>query len=364
MASPDRPIDTRGTDHDEGGYGGVVMDSDGLSLRQELDQGSVRSGVYGLNDTDSRYDDRFAYAIKLADSLRSALSGVLLGADHAVLAAVLAMLSGSHLLVEDVPGVGKTLLAKALAMAVQSSHSRVQGHPDLLPSDITGVSVYLPDKGSWEVRKGPLFASIVLFDELNRTPPRTQAALLEAMAERQVTIDGSSLALPSPHMVIATQNPLSELGTFPLVESQLDRFGVCTTIGYPDEVTEVELSLSHGGENALPGLSAVCDSNGWSYAQDAVRAVTVVEKVAEMAVRLCRETRTHRHVMLGASPRAAITLTRVAQAYALVSGRTYVIPDDVKAVAHGVLRHRLLTDGVSGREVVGELLATMVVPRP
>ncbi len=309
-------------------------------------------------------DDPYAFTMAVAESLKVTISKVLLGSDHAVLAAILAMLSGSNLLIEDIPGVGKTLLAKAMALSVQATHSRVQGHPDLLPSDITGVSVYMPDKGQWQIHSGPLFANIVLFDELNRTPPRTQAALLEAMAERHVTIDGQTVPLPSPHLVIATQNPLSELGTFPLVESQLDRFGICTTIGYPDEATEIDVSQFRGGEGALNSMVPVCDIYGWQFARDAVASVTVSDKVAEMVVRLIRKTRSHKSVLLGASPRASINLTRVAQAYAIVSGRTYVIPDDVKAVAHGVLHHRILADGMAGMDVVTECLATLEMPRP
>ena len=309
-------------------------------------------------------NDPYAFTMEVAASLKTTISKVLLGSDHAVLAAILAMLSGSNLLIEDIPGVGKTLLAKAMALSVQATHSRVQGHPDLLPSDITGVSVYMPDKSQWQIRTGPLFANIVLFDELNRTPPRTQAALLEAMAERHVTIDGQTLPLPSPHLVVATQNPLSELGTFPLVESQLDRFGICTTIGYPDEATEIDVSQLRGGERALESIVAVCDTYGWQFARDAVASVTVSDKVAEMVVRLIRKTRSHKSVVLGASPRASLNLTRVAQAYAVVAGRTYVTPDAVKAVAHGVLHHRILADGMSGMDVVTECLATLEMPRP
>lgn len=309
-------------------------------------------------------NDPYVFTMEVAESLKTTISKVLLGSDHAVLAAILAMLSGSNLLIEDIPGVGKTLLAKAMALSVQATHSRVQGHPDLLPSDITGVSVYVPDKGQWRIHHGPLFANIVLFDELNRTPPRTQAALLEAMAERHVTIDGQTVELPSPHLIVATQNPLSELGTFPLVESQLDRFGICTTIGYPDEATEIDVSQFRGGEGALSSIVPVCDTYGWQFARDTVASVTVSDKVAEMAVRLIRKTRSHKSVVLGASPRAALNLTRVAQAYAIVSGRTYVIPDDVKAVAHGVLHHRILADGVAGMDVVTECLATLEMPRP
>ena len=194
----------------------------------------------------------------VAPSLHEALSGVLLGTPRAVTIAVVAALSGNHLLIEDVPGVGKTVLARALATALGVQLSRVQGHPDLLPSDITGVTVFSPDTGTWDFRPGPVFGHVVLLDELNRTPPRTQSALLEAMEEQQVSVDGESWPLPRPHLVIGTQNPIGQLGTYPLVESQLDRFGLSTSIGYPDAEVETRLVLHNGGryalDNADPGV--------------------------------------------------------------------------------------------------------------
>ncbi len=302
--------------------------------------------------------------MRLAAAMAGQLSSVLLGADHSVMGAVLAVLSGTHLLIEDVPGVGKTLLAKALAASVGGSFARVQGHPDLLPSDITGVSIYNPEGRSWELVKGPVFANVVLVDELNRTPPRTQAALLEAMAEHQVTIDGSAHRLPAPNIVVATQNPLSELGTFPLVESQLDRFGISTTIGYPQIEIEVDLATDHGGERQLATVEAKMDVREWAEAQEAVKSVRVAGGVARYAVTICRETRSQVGVMLGASPRAVITLVRVAQANAVMAGRDYVVPDDVKSVAQAVLKHRIMTEGITGRDVVRNALVAASAPRP
>ncbi len=180
----------------------------------------------------------FDEAVAVARNVHDALSAVLLGTPRAVTVAVVAAMSGSHLLIEDVPGVGKTVLARALATALGVQLSRVQGHPDLLPSDVTGVTVFSPDTGTWDFRPGPVFAHVVLLDELNRTPPRTQSALLEAMEEQQVSVDGESWPLPRPHLVIGTQNPVGQLGTYPLVESQLDRFGLSTEIGYPDADVE------------------------------------------------------------------------------------------------------------------------------
>ena len=230
-------------------------------------------------------------AVTLARALEDNLGRVLLGARSAVSSAVLAVLAGGHLLIEDVPGVGKTVLARALAISLGADLSRVQGHPDLLPSDVTGVSVFSPDTSAWEFRPGPVFAHVVLVDELNRTPPRTQSALLETMEERQVSVDGTSWPLPIPHMVIATQNPRSQRGTFPLVESQLDRFALATPIGYPDAAHEAELALHSGGKYALADLRPVCDPDGWLRAQRATELVPVAPAIAEYAVELCRASR-------------------------------------------------------------------------
>jgi len=317
---------------------------------------------------DERVGDLEA-AIDLGQALVRNLEQVVLGSEDAVLAATTAALAGGHLLIEDVPGVGKTVLARALATSLGAGLSRVQGHPDLLPSDITGVSVYLPDSGSWEFRPGPVFAHVVLVDELNRTPPRTQSALLETMEERQVSVDGAPWPLPQPHMVIATQNPRSQRGTFPLVESQLDRFAVASPIGYPDAAHETQLALHAGGNYALADLRPACTPAEWLRAQRATEAVPVQQAVAEYAVALCRASRTAPGVHLGASPRAAIWLLRAAQARAVLSSRGYVVPDDVKAVAVTCLAHRLLT--VEGDDSIGQavaivrqLLEATPAPRP
>ena len=308
-------------------------------------------------------------AVLLGQALARNLEEVLFGSEGALVAAVVAALSGGHLLIEDVPGVGKTVLARSLAASLGVELSRVQGHPDLLPSDITGVSVFMPDSGSWDFRPGPVFAHVVLVDELNRTPPRTQSALLETMEERQVTVDGQSWPLPQPHLVIATQNPHSQRGTFPLVESQLDRFAMATAIGYPDAAQEVQLALHRGGTYALAELRPVCTPEEWRLAQKATEAVPVHEMVAAYAVEICRASRTAPGVHVGASPRAAIWLLRAAQAHAVLNGRGYVVPNDVKAVAVGCLGHRILTsepddDGRQAAAVIRELLETIPAPRP
>jgi len=305
-------------------------------------------------------------AIALGRDLVDNLSRVLLGTPGALTAAAIAALSGGHLLIEDVPGVGKTVLARALALSLGAELSRVQGHPDLLPSDVTGVSVFSPDAGTWDFRPGPVFAHVVLVDELNRTPPRTQAALLESMEEQQVSVDGESWPLPRPHLVIATQNPFSQLGTYPLVESQLDRFALATAIGYPDGETEARLVRHSGGRFALEELRPVCTTNGWLAAQRATETVEVAPAIAEYAVALCRASRSAPGVRLGASPRAAIWLIRSAQAHAVLSGRAFVTPDDVQAVGVACLAHRLLTDGgvEQGVVVVRGLLESTPAPRP
>jgi MoxR-like ATPase len=261
------------------------------------------------------------------------------------------------------------VLARSLAASLGAELSRVQGHPDLLPSDITGVSVFMPDSGSWDFRPGPVFAHVVLVDELNRTPPRTQSALLETMEERQVSVDGQSWPLPQPHLVIATQNPRSQRGTFPLVESQLDRFAMATAIGYPDAAQEVQLALHRGGTYALAELRPVCTTEEWRLAQKTTEAVPIHERVAAYAVEICRASRTAPGVHVGASPRAAIWLLRAAQAHAVLNGRGYVVPNDVKAVAVGCLGHRILTseaddDGRLAAAVIRELLETIPAPRP
>jgi MoxR-like ATPase len=303
-------------------------------------------------------------AVVTARELHTALSGVLLGTPRAVTFAVVAALSGGHLLIEDVPGVGKTVLARALATALGVQLSRVQGHPDLLPSDITGVTVFSPDTGTWDFRPGPVFGHVVLLDELNRTPPRTQSALLEAMEEQQVSVDGESWPLPRPHLVIGTQNPIGQLGTYPLVESQLDRFGLSTSIGYPDAEVETRLVLHSGGRYALDALAPVADPAQWQRAIDATASVNVVTSVAEYAVSLVRSTRSAGTVRLGASPRAAISLIRSAQAYAVLNGRAYVTPQDIQAVAVACLSHRLVAEGSGGDgpTLVARIIAETSVP--
>ncbi|MGH8989485.1 MAG: AAA family ATPase [Acidimicrobiales bacterium] len=304
-------------------------------------------------------------AAALARALHDAVGEVVLGAPGTLTVAICAAVSGGHLLIEDVPGTGKTVLARTLATALGADLSRIQGHTDLLPTDITGVSVYSPERGDWRFHPGPVFAHVVLLDELNRSPPRTQSALLEAMAEEQVTVDGARWPLPRPHLVVATQNP-GQLGTFPLVESQLDRFALSTQLGYPDVETELDLAMGEGGRDALAKLRPVCSTAEWGRLVDACTTVRVTPEVAGYAVLLARATREAPAVRLGASPRASITLVRSAQAHALLQGRSYVIPDDVQAVAVAGLAHRLVADTL-GDERAGAVrgaLRSVPVPRP
>ncbi len=272
--------------------------------------------------------------------------------------ALLTLLAEGHLLVEDVPGVGKTLLAKALAQSIACSVRRVQFTPDLLPSDITGVTVYNQEHGDFEFKPGAVFANIVLGDEINRAGPKTQAALLEAMQERTVTVDGTTHELGVPFMVVATQNPIELEGTYPLPEAQRDRFMMRVTIGYPSAAAELAVLDVHGRGDAAVGLTAVTDAQRVAALIDAVKSVHAAETLKTYIVDLVRATRAHPHIALGASPRAGLALLRAARALAATQRRDYVIPDDVKALAEPVLTHRLI---LSAEATVGDWAAAAVL---
>ena len=290
------------------------------------------------------------------------------GKDEAVRLAIVAVLSGSHLLIEDTPGTGKTLLAKSLAAAVGGRFRRVQCTPDLLPSDLTGTTVYSPATGEWQFRPGPVFANVLLADELNRASPRTQSALLEPLEEHQVSADGARYALPEPFFCIATQNPYGSAGTFPLPESQLDRFGVVLRMGLPDRVSERSILTGAGGTDVLQQIRAVTDPEGVMHAIGAARALHVADPIVDYVLDLIAATRTQPGRALGASPRAAKGLLRASQASALLAGRTYVSIDDVQSVAAPALAHRLaLTGGPDideGAHMVMAVLQAVPVPRP
>lgn len=267
---------------------------------------------------------------------------MILGKRAVIEACVLALAAEGHLLVEDAPGVGKTMLAKSLARSIDAIFKRIQATPDLLPSDITGVAVFNQGNRQFEFIPGPIFANIVVVDEVNRTTPRTQAALLEAMEERQVTAEGATRPVPRPFFLIATQNPLEYHGTYPLPEGQLDRFIIATSIGYPDPAVEREVVTEQLGEHPLDRIGPVVSLVEIEEIQQRVRETVVNPALVDYIVAIVTATRTHPDVVLGAGPRGSLGVTRVAQARALLQGRDFVVPDDVKAVAPMVLGHRMV----------------------
>jgi MoxR-like ATPase len=267
---------------------------------------------------------------------------VIVGKHHEVRLALVALLCRGHLLIEDVPGTGKTVLAKAIARSLGCSFRRIQFTPDLLPSDVTGLSIYNQKVQEFEFRPGPIMAQVVLADEINRATPKTQSSLLECMEERQATIDGTTYAMPDPFLVIATQNPIEYEGTFALPEAQLDRFMLRIRLGYPQPLEEVVILDEQKRSHPLEELEVVCTVEELQAMQEAVRDIYVDSTVADYIVRLVNGTRTHPDVYLGASPRGSIALYRAGQALAGLLGRDYVIPDDIKALAEPALAHRLI----------------------
>ena len=309
-------------------------------------------------------DDIGTVAQRVSDSVNR----VIVGKRDAVELTVVALLSNGHILIEDVPGVGKTTLAKAMASSLGLTFSRVQFTPDMLPSDVTGVTIYNQKSQEFEFRAGPVMSQILLADEVNRATPKTQSSLLEAMEERQITVDGVTHTLPSPFLVMATQNPIEYEGTFPLPEAQLDRFFLRVNLGYPDRSDEVEVLGAQQHIHPLTEVRQVADVDTILAAQAAVRKIYIDQLVHEYIVDLVRATRDHGEVYLGASPRGSLFLYRGSQALAAMRGRDYVIPDDVKDLAVAVLSHRVIVSpaarirSVDTRDVVREVLDTLPVP--
>jgi len=305
---------------------------------------------------------------ELADRVITNLQRVMHAPDETLQFSVLCLLAEGHLIIEDFPGVGKTSLAKAIARSVDCAFSRLQFTPDLLPSDVTGVNVFNQRSNEFEFRPGPVFANILLVDEINRASPKTQAALLECMQERQVTIDGVSYQLPPPFMVMATQNPIEYEGTYPLPEAELDRFTMRIAIGYPPLPDEAQMLSEQATDTPIDRLECVASAQEVLDGIEDAKRVFVEESLNRYIVALLRQTRSDNRLYLGASPRAGIALLRVAKARALVSGRDYVEPDDIKMVAPTVLAHRLIlapearSSGLDAEDLVRSILERTPVP--
>ena len=305
---------------------------------------------------------------ELAARMRSGVQQVIVGKDDVIDLALIALLCRGHVLVEDVPGIGKTTLARTLAQALGCTFKRIQFTPDLMPADVLGVNFYNQKTGEFEFQPGPVFSQVLLADEINRATPRTQSSLLESMQEGQATIDGVTRSLPSPFLVLATQNPIEMEGTFPLPEAQLDRFMVRIRLGYPSQEEESDILLRFERDVGPPSVEAVTDGAELAQAQSSVATVRVDEVVREYMVSLARETRSHAALALGASPRAVMALYKASQARAAIADRDYVTPDDVKAMGAPVLAHRLIltsTSRLTGRsseDVVADVLDTVPVP--
>ncbi|MGI8590369.1 MAG: AAA family ATPase [Nakamurella sp.] len=299
----------------------------------------------------------------------AAISQVILGKPEVVRLAVICLLTEGHLLIEDVPGTGKTNLAKAMAKSVNAAVSRVQFTPDLMPSDVTGVSIYDRQTGKFEFRPGPIFANIIVADEINRASPKTQSALLECMEERQVTVDGTTYPLARPFLVLATQNPVEMEGTYPLPEAQRDRFLARTSIGYPDQAAEVAMLAGRDRSDPLDALTAVADGPTVAALIDAAATVHLAQELRQYIVEIVGATRAIPDIRLGASPRAVLHLARAAKAAAALDGRGYVVPDDIQRLAVPVLAHRLLLTVEahaahrSAAEIISVLLTRIRVPR-
>jgi len=303
------------------------------------------------------------------ERIEANLGSVIKGKSEIVRLVLISQMAGGHVLLEDSPGTGKTTLAKSLARSIGGIFRRIQFTPDLLPADIIGSNLYNPRDGSIEFREGPVFANIVLADEINRSSPRTQSALLEVMSENQITVDGLRRELPKPFFVIATQNPSDYHGTYPLPEAQLDRFAIRVTLGYPDFDHELEILFGQAQQHPFEKLQAVASSSEIIAVQHAVRAIRVDRSVAEYLLRITQATRSDVRLKLGISPRGSLALYRTSQSRAALEGRDFVLPEDVRAMAKPVLAHRLMLDtkakygGLLAESIVDEILDSVPVPR-
>jgi len=322
----------------------------------ETDTGKVKPGV------------DISKAKQLAEKIIQNVEKVMVGKTEVVRLAVIALISQGHLLIEDAPGVGKTMLARSLAKSIKCSFKRIQFTPDMLPGDIIGVTIYNQKTGDFEFHSGPIDAQVVLVDEINRATPKVQSALLEAMEERQLTVDGVTHKMPSPFHVLATQNPIEYEGTFPLPEAQLDRFLLRVNIGYPEPSEEVTVIERQQIIHPIEQISHVVEASDVLVLQETVRKIYVDDLVKQYIVALVEATRRHPSIYLGSSPRGSLALFRTAQARALLLGRDYVLPDDIKALAEPALAHRSLissagqSQGKDSRDFIAEILGTVPVP--
>ncbi|MEV0983341.1 MULTISPECIES: MoxR family ATPase [Brevibacterium] len=309
-------------------------------------------------------DPALSQVQQIAGQARQAMNSVLEGKDHAVRLALITLLAGGHLLLEDVPGVGKTLLAKSLGRVVDGSVRRVQFTPDLLPSDVLGVNLFNQESRHFEFRPGPVFANIVIADEINRASPKTQSAMLECMAESQASIDGTTYRMPDPFMVVATQNPIDMEGTYSLPEAQRDRFMARISIGYPSAQAEIDMLDHHVDHDPLAGLAAVTSLESIMQARDTVRRITATPELRTYIVSLLEATRRDPGVALGASPRGGVQLLRAAKALAVLSGRSFVTPDDVQSLAVDVLAHRVIAKDDDDPQASAEIVSQVVSRTP
>ncbi len=310
-----------------------------------------------------------ASVARVADAILANVGRAIVSKDYEVKLCLTTLLCKGHLLIEDVPGVGKTMLAKSLARSLDCSFNRIQFTPDLLPSDVTGVTIFNQKSGEFEFRAGPVFAQVLLADEINRATPKTQAALLEAMEERQVTVDGETKPLPDPFMVMATQNPIEYAGTFPLPEAQLDRFMMRVRLGYLTMQQEAHLLGQQKVESPMLELQPVISPAELAEAQQAVRSVFVKPELRQYIARIIDKTRSHADIALGSSTRGTINLFRACQAWAAINGREYILPDDVKELSEPILAHRLILrpnaemQGQTSRKILSQLLEREPVPQ-